>query len=97
MKYIIQAEVDPIAGMEMEAQPERMQKAIGELQALNPIGMYFYTTRRGFAAVVDVPNEDALLEALHEAWTVTKSYPEVIPVIDAEEFPSLLKRVGLAQ
>ncbi len=95
MKYVVQAEVDPIAGMEVDAQPEKMQEAIGKLQALKPIGLYFHTTRRGFTAVVDVPNEDALFEALHSVWVLTKSYPSVSPVVSAEEFPQLLQRVGI--
>jgi hypothetical protein len=36
-----------------------------------------------------------MFEALHNTWVVTKSYPEVWPVVDGQEFPSLLQRAGL--
>ena len=64
-------------------------------QSLNPIGMYFATTRRAVTIIVDVPNEDPLLEALHHTWVLTNSYPEVWPVAGADEFQAIAKRVGL--
>ncbi|MCH8949207.1 MAG: hypothetical protein IIB87_02385 [Chloroflexi bacterium] len=95
MKYIIQAEIDPETGIDVEAQPEKLQEMIGQWQALNPIGMYFALTRRAITIIVDVPNEDALFEALHGMWGLTKDYPDVWPVTSAEEFPALLQRTGI--
>ena len=95
MKYIVQIEVDPEAGVEIEGDPETMQSMLGSWQALNPIGMYFSLTRRALTVVVDVPNEDAIFEALHATWVATSSYPDVWPVADMEEFPQLLQRLGL--
>ena len=95
MKYIIQAEVDPETGVEVEANPEKIQEWIGKWQALNPIGMYFTLTRRSVTIIVDVPNEDAFFEALHATWVLTKDYPDVTPVATVDEFPTLLKRAGL--
>jgi len=95
VKYIIQAEISPEVGVEMEAHPERIQEWMQKWQALNPIGMYFGLTRRVVTIIVDVPNEDAMFEALHSTWVLTKSYPNIWPVGDATEFPSLLKRTGL--
>ena len=65
MKYIVQVEIDPDTGVDVEAQPDKIQELMGKWQALNPIGMYLYTTRRAMTMIVDVPNEDALFEALH--------------------------------
>ena len=96
MKYVVQAEISPEAGAEMEAHPERIQEWIGKWQALKPVGMYFGLTRRVTTIIVDVPNEDAMFEALHSTWVLTKSYPKVWPVGDAAEFSALLKRAGLA-
>ena len=95
MKYIIQVEVDPEAGAEVEANPDQIREVMGKWQALNPIGMYFCLTRRAMTIVVDVPNEDAMFEALHTTWVVIKSYPDVWPVVDAQEFPGILRRVGV--
>ncbi len=95
MKYIVQAEISPEVGGEMEAQPERIQEWMQKWQALNPINMYFGMTRRVVTIIVDVPNEDAMFEAVHSTWVLTKSYPNIWPVGDATEFPSLLKRSGL--
>ena len=95
MKYIIQAELDPETGIEVEAQPEKIQKMIGMWQALKPIGFYFSITRRAITIIVDVPNEDALFEPLHNMWVLTNDYPEVWPVADVEEFPALMKRAGV--
>lgn len=96
MKYVIQAEVDPETGIDVEAQPEKIQEMIGKWQALNPIGFYFHLTRRAITIVVDVPNEDAIFEALHDLWLLAKDYPDVSPVASVEEFPELLKRIGIA-
>ena len=95
MRYIVQAEVDPDAGIEIEANMEQMQSVIGAWQALNPIGMYASLTRRAITIIVDVPNEDAMFEALHATWVGTRSYPDVWPVADIEDFPKLLRRVGV--
>ena len=95
MKYVVQIEVDPEAGDAIEGDPATMQKVLGGWQALNPIGMYFSLTRRAVTVIVDVPNEDAMFEALHATWVATSSYPEVWPVVGMEEFPDMLGRVGL--
>lgn len=95
MKYIVQVEIDPDIGLEMESHPELIQELTGKFQALNPIGMYFSLTRRAATVIVDVPNEDAIFEALHTAWRITGGYPEVWPVMDLQEFPELLKRAGI--
>ena len=95
MKYIVQIEVDPETGAELEAQPQDIQEIMGKWHALNPIGMYFSLTRRAITIIVDVPNEDALFEALHASWVTTNSYPEVWPVVDFEEFPGIMQRAGI--
>ena len=95
MKYVVQVEIDPEAGESIEGDPATMQSVLGGWQALNPIGMYAALTRRALTIVVDVPNEDAMFEALHATWVGTGSYPEVWPVASMEEFPDLLRRVGL--
>lgn len=95
MKYIIQAEIDPETGTEMEQQMDKIQELLGKWQALNPIGMYFNLTRRAMTIIVDVPNEDAFFEALHATWVATNSYPEVSPVADVSEFESIVGRLGL--
>ncbi len=95
MKYIVQVEIDPETGIEVEAHPEKIQEWMGKWQALNPIGMYFGLTRRAVTIILDVPNEDAMLEVLRSTWVMTKSYPDVWPVGDASEFPAMMQRIGL--
>lgn len=95
MKYIVQAELDPVTGLEVEAQPEKIQQFIEKWQALNPIGFYFNLTRRAVTIIVDVPNEDAMFEALHFSWGLMEDYPEVSPVASVEEFPEILRRIGV--
>jgi hypothetical protein len=95
MKYIVQVEIDPEAGDAIEGDQAIMQSVLGAWQALNPIGMYFSLTRRAVTIILDVPNEDAMFEALHATWVGTTSYPDVWPVASMEEFPGLLQRVGL--
>jgi hypothetical protein len=97
MKYIVQSEIDPEIGAEMEAQPAKLEQWVGKWQALNPIGMYFSLTRRAVTIVVEVADEDALFDCLHATWVLTNSYPEVWPVVDVEEFPSVVKRVTSGQ
>ncbi len=96
MKYVVQIEIDPETGIEVEGQPDKIQEILSKWQALNPIAMYFYTTRRAITIIVDVPNEDAMFEALHATWLFMKEYPEVSPVVDQSEFPRLLQRAGVA-
>ena len=95
MKYIIQVEIDPEVGNEVEGHPEDIQKMVGAWQAHSPLGMYFYLDRRAMTIILEAPNEDAFFDALHATWVVTMSYPEVSPVVDGSEFPALLKRVGV--
>ena len=95
MKYIIQAELDPVTGLDVEARPDSIQEFIEKWQALNPIGMYFGLTRRSVTVIVDVPNEDALFEALHNTWVLTQDYPDVLPVASVDEFPAILQRIGV--
>ena len=95
MKYIITTLLDPETGNEVEAQPELIQELVGKWQALNPIGMYFSIIRREMTFIVDVPNEDALFEALHRTWVLTLTYPDVSAVVDGSEFLALLQRAGL--
>ena len=95
MKYLVQVEIDPDVGLEIEANRETMQSMLGVWQALNPIGMYFAMTRRAVTIIVDVPNEGTMFEALHATWVAVSSYPEVWPVGDATEFPAMLQRAGV--
>jgi len=95
MKYIVQIEIAPGPGAALEADPSKIQAVVGKWQALNPIGMYFSITRRSVTVIVDVPNEDAMFEALHTTWVIAESYPDVRPVADASEFPQLLQRAGV--
>jgi hypothetical protein len=97
MKYIIQAEIDPETGAQMEADMKKIQEWVGEWQSLKPIGMYFATTRRAITIILDAPSEDAFFEALHATWVLTKSYPDVWPVVSAEEFPAIAERSGLVR
>ena len=95
MKYIIQADVDPETGTELEANPQNIQEMIGAWQAVNPIGMYFSLSARRLTIILEADNEDAFFEPLHKTWVATNSYPEVWPVADAEEFPQFMRRLGL--
>lgn len=95
VKYLIQVEIDPETGIEVEATPERIQEIVAKWQSLNPIGMYFSLTRRSITIVVDVDSEDAFFEQLHATWVLAKDYPDVQPVADADEFPQLLQRTGI--
>jgi hypothetical protein len=93
MKYIVQVEIDPETGTEIEAHPDKIQEWVGKWQALNPIGMYFGFTRRVATIILDVPNEDAMMEVLRSTWVLTNSYPDVWPVADATEFPAMMQRL----
>lgn len=94
MKYMVQVEIDPETGTDIEKRPEEIQALVGKWQALKPIGMYFSLTRRAITIIVDVPNEDVMFDALHATWVLAEDYPDVSPVVDVEEFPALLQRAG---
>ena len=94
MKYLITVNISTEIGPELEAQPEKLQEWIGKWQALKPIGIYFSLTRRAVTILVEKENEDAFFEQLHATWVLTKSYPVVEPIVSAEEFPSIMQRIG---
>ena len=96
MKYLVQIEID--ADNDLEHQPggpARIQEWIGKWQALNPIGFYFSLTRRSATVLVEVPDEDAMFEALYDTWLLAKAYPSVTPVVGVEEFGSIMQRIGV--
>jgi len=95
MKYMVQIEIDPETGADIEENPQEIMKVTQMWQALKPIDMYFHSSRRAITIIVEAPNEDPLFEALHATWVLTRSYPEISPVVTAEEFPAMLKRVGI--
>ncbi len=93
MKYVVQADIE--ATVKPEDNPEQIQDWIGKWQAHDPIGFYFSLTRRSVTIIVDVPNEDAIFEALYATWNLCGSYPTVSPVVGVEEFGSIMERLGL--
>jgi hypothetical protein len=93
MKYLVHVEIDPESGLEVEAQPKKLEEWIGKWQALSLIGMYFCLTRRAVTIILDVPDEDAMFEAIHSTWILAKSYPDIWPIADASEFPALMQRI----
>ena len=95
VKYVVQIEIAADVGKKAEENPQAMQEWLGAWQALDPLGMYFSFTRRAVTIIVDVPNEDAMVEAVHGTWLITEGYPEVWPVVDAGEFPAIMQRVGV--
>ena len=96
MKYVVQFDLDPETGIQVEAEMGKTQELIQKWQALNPIGFYFSMVRRRGTIIVDVPNEDSMFEALHATWVQMKWYPEVWPVLDLEEFGNVVQRLGMA-
>jgi hypothetical protein len=95
MKYVVQTEIAPGIGTELEDNPKVLRGLVAKWQAHKPIGMYFSLTRRTITVILEADSEDRFFEALHATWRATNSYPDVYPVADATEFPGLLKRVGL--
>jgi hypothetical protein len=96
LHYMIQVEVDPNIGSELEGNPKDLHEWIGSWQSLDVKGMYFAITRRAVTIIVDAPNEDAFFEQLHASWVITGSYPEVWPVATADQFPAMMQRVSKA-
>ena len=95
MKYMIQVDVGPKIGAELEQNPEKLQEFIGAWQAHNPDAMYFTLTRRRAVIILDAPNEDTFFEALHATWVLAQSYPEVYPFATLDEFGQIMQRLGM--
>lgn len=95
MKYIVQCEIDPGPGKELEDNPQVIREIIAQWQSHKPIGMYFSLTRRAITVILEAESEDAFFEPLHATWRATNSYPDVSAVADVDRFPALLKRVGI--
>ncbi|MFQ5471563.1 MAG: DUF3303 family protein [Dehalococcoidia bacterium] len=96
MKYVILADLDPETGIEIEAQPEKIQELIGKWQAHNLLGFYFSITSRRLTIIIEADNEDEFFDALHATWVLTLDYPDVYPVVDVDDFPDLLARAGVS-
>ena len=95
MKYIVLSDIDPETGIDVEAQPQKIQDLIDKWQAHNLIGMYFSLTSRRLTIIVEADNEDEFFDALHATWLLTLDYPDVYPVVDVDGFPDLLRRAGV--
>ncbi len=95
MKYLIQIDLSPEVGAQLEQNPEEIQEFVGMWQAHNPDAMYFAMTRRRATIIVDAPNEDSFFEALHRTWVLTQSYPQVDPVATMDEFGKIMERLGM--
>ena len=95
MKYLIHGEVDPAVAPSVEANPERIQAWIAKWQELDVLGMWFSLSRRAYFIAVDVEDEDAMFGQLWETWNLIQGYPRIDAVLDVEEFPQALARVGL--
>lgn len=95
MKYIIQTEIAPSAGYELENNPRVIEDLMAKWQAHNPIGQYFSLTRRTITVIVESDDEGAFFEALRATWRAAKNYPDVYPVSDIAEFPGVLHRAAL--
>ena len=94
MQYVVRVDIPPHVEPE-NGDPQAMQDLIGKWQALNPSAFLFSITQRQVTIIVDVPNEDAMFEALHATWVLGKVYPTVTPVVDVSEFGSLRGRIGM--
>ena len=97
MKYIVQMEVDPTTGAEIEKNPQQLQEFMAKWQAQNPIAMYFSLVKRRVTIVLEAENEDSFFEALHATWVLGNSYPEVWPVVTGDEFGTIMQRLGMVQ
>jgi hypothetical protein len=64
-------------------------------RAHQEVAMYASMTHRELTIIVDIPNEDALFEALYATWVGARTYPTVTPVVTMHDFPGMLARVGL--
>jgi hypothetical protein len=95
MKYIVEIEIDPDLGADLEQTPQDIQAWLGKWQAQNPIAIYFHQDRRAVKIILEAPNEDSFFEALHATWVLTRSYPIVSPVVTADEFPAIMQRLGM--
>ena len=95
MKYLIHVMIDPESGARAEEHPEQIQQFLAVWQSLDPVAYYLGVTQREAFIVVDGPNEEAFLQQLRETWLLTSSYPEVHPVIAADEAPAMMERMGI--
>jgi len=96
MKYVVLADIDAEVGVDVEAQPEKIQELINKWQAHNLLGFYFSITSRNLTIIIEAENENEFFDALHATWLLTLDYPEVYPVVDVDGFPDLLRRAGVA-
>ena len=96
MKYVVLADIDAEVGVDVEAQPEKIQQLIEKWQTHNLLGFYFSITSRNLTIIIEAENENEFFDALHATWLLTLDYPEVYPVVDVDGFPDLLRRAGVA-
>ena len=96
MKYLVQIEIDAKTGNEVQGKPIG-RETMEMWRALDPIEIYTSVTRRAITVIVDLPNEDAMFEALHQTWMFAGAYPTVTPVVTIEEAAQLHQRAEVEQ
>jgi len=94
MKYLVLLDVPPEEGNELERAPDfpKNIQDLAERHKLQPL--YFAVDRRLLCGVIDTEDPNVLAGFTIEVSHLLNTYPEIIPVVGAEEFPALAKGIS---
>jgi quercetin dioxygenase-like cupin family protein len=83
MKYIVEAELQAGAAQNVD----ELRAMLARWQGLSPAGIYLGLNDQEVIVILDVPDKDALSEALQVTSALAKEYPRVRPVTDVLQLP----------
>ncbi|NIM45494.1 MAG: hypothetical protein GTN80_07605 [Nitrososphaeria archaeon] len=93
MRFVIQFELPVEVGNAFEKDPKFLEILAQWLEQLKPEAAYFSSSRRYVIVISEAESHEELSKLLVPIWHTFKVYPQVEPVITAEEakavFPKL--------
>lgn len=94
MRFAIQFEIPVDVGNALEKDPKAAELIAGLFETMKPEAAYFCSTRRYGIIFVNADSQDELSKIVFPIWHNFKTYPQVDPVRNIEEFPEALKQLG---
>lgn len=92
MRFAIQFDVPIDVGNAFEKDPRAGEILAKIFEPIKPEAAYFCTTRRYGIIIVNAESQDELSKIVFPIWHNFKTYPQVDPVINLEEFPETFKQ-----
>ena len=93
MKYMVNFEISPEAGKQIEAQPGGPGPTVKRLMdRFKPEATYFAMSRRACWWVIDLDSAADVAELMIAVTDIAGSYPEITPVASGADFGGVIEK-----